>query len=365
MSIFDDRQQVLKKRMDEEGMDALVICADIYRPGNTAYFTGLHQCGAGTSQAWSALLLTSELSVLFVGFEMVNEAQALINSNTKICRSDEIEAFLKKLSIKNAGAIGLNVMSAAVSASMLSALNLSGWKDAAYLMNEQRRIKSDGEIEEMKAAFRASDKGFAAGMAAIKAGATEKDIADECAIAIIKAGAKPGFWPMVHAGKNTGNAMQTASLNKICEDNIVMVDIGAYKDGYFSDNTRAALYKVTTARMIKVVETCQQAMKAGFAAAVPGKPICDVENAVRNVISENGFGEYIVHNVGHGIAWDAEEDMPIGPDSGLIMRPGMTFTIEPGIYIRGECGCRLEEAVYMTGTGALPFSAFPLENIID
>lgn len=364
-NLFDARLQTLQKRMTEEGYDLLLICADIYRPGNTAYFTGLHQCGAGTSQAWSILLVTQKDSTLFVGFEMVSEGRKLIPSQTKVERSDEIEKALRGIHVKNVGVIGLNILSVSTSEKLKAALRISDWQDASRLMNEQRIVKSAEEIQAMKAAFRASDEGFKAAISAVKEGASEKEIAAAAAIGIIQAGAKPGFWPMVHAGTNTGNAMQSPSDNVVKKDNIVMIDLGAYANGYYSDNTRTVLFQATTPKLIQVVQTCQEAMKAGFAAAKPGRPISEVEWAVRNVITENGFGEYIVHNVGHGIAYDAEEEMPIGPTSELIMREGMTFTVEPGIYIPNECGCRLEEAIYLTADGCEAFSQFPIENRLD
>jgi Xaa-Pro aminopeptidase len=91
----------------------------------------------------------------------------------------------------------------------------------------------------------------------------------------------------------------------------------------------------------------------------------EVELTIRRVITAGGFGDYLLHNIGHGIGTDQEEDFPIGPDCEIVLEPGMTFTVEPGIYMPGTGGCRIEDVVVVTDTGCEVLSGLSQEQFID
>ena len=174
------------------------------------------------------------------------------------------------------------------------------------------------------------------------------------------------FIPTVGIGVNSAVAMKRPSDMRVKKGDLILLDFGAVYEGYSADIARTIGYYVTDDYKRGILTTALEGREAALAAVKPGGKVSDVEHALRRVISEGGYGDFILHNFGHGLGIDSsEEDLPIGPDSTLIMKPGMVFTIEPGIYVPGTAGCRIEECVCVTDDGYESFSNLPPGYFIE
>jgi D-alanyl-D-alanine dipeptidase len=136
-----------------------------------------------------------------------------------------------------------------------------------------------------------------------------------------------------------------------------VVDVGGRADNYLSDITRMAFIGEPSTAYLEVHAVVAAATRAGIDAAVPGASCADVDNAARTVIEDAGYGKYFVHRTGHGLGVSAHESPWIMQGNKTVLVPGNVFSIEPGIYLPGEFGVRIEDTVYMNQTGATAFSA--------
>ena len=220
-----------------------------------------------------------------------------------------------------------------------------------------RMIKSQHELELMRIANEATLKVYEAVYHALKPGMTQAE-----ALSLISAGyAKVGFpgEASVEVGPYTANPHGSVTPQVIQEDTIVMIDDGCTVDGYNSDITRTFVLGKATDKMKKVFEIVHRAQQAALSAAKPGVECQAVDAAARKVVETAGFGpdyNFFTHRVGHGIGMDGHEWPYLVRGNSLKLRPNMTFSDEPGIYIRNEFGIRLEDDMRTTESGAELFT---------
>ena len=141
----------------------------------------------------------------------------------------------------------------------------------------------------------------------------------------------------------------------------MVVDWGAAADGYISDLTRTFAVGEVDDESKKIHQVVQQANAAGRAAGKPGAACADVDKAARDVIENAGYGVYFTHRTGHGIGMEGHEEPYMRGDNMQLLEPGMAFTVEPGIYLPGRNGVRIEDNVVITETGADVLSDMPRE----
>ncbi len=220
-----------------------------------------------------------------------------------------------------------------------------------------RMIKSPHEIELMGIANEATLKVYEAVYHALKPGMTQTE-----ALSLIAAGyAKVGFRgeASVEVGPYTANPHGSATPQTIKENTIIMVDDGCTVEGYNSDITRTFVLGKPTDKMKKVFDIVHRAQQAALSAAKPGVECQAVDAAARKVVEEAGFGpnyNYFTHRVGHGIGMDGHEWPYLVRGNNLKLQPHMTFSDEPGVYIRNEFGVRLEDDMRITENGAELFT---------
>jgi len=142
---------------------------------------------------------------------------------------------------------------------------------------------------------------------------------------------------------------------------LLVIDWGATHDGYISDLTRTFAVGDVDDEYQKIHKIVQEANAAGRAAGKPGARCADVDIAARNVIEKSGYGEYFTHRTGHGIGMEGHEEPYMRGDNEQLLEPGMAFTVEPGIYLPGKNGVRVEDNVVITETGADVLSDMPRE----
>lgn len=234
-------------------------------------------------------------------------------------------------------------------------------QDGNPVMDKLRVIKDGDEIARMRRAIEISEQALARVIDAVRPGMTEREVANRLILALMEAGGENvPFAPIVLAGPRAALPHGGPTDARLKAGEVLLVDFGTRSGGYVSDITRTfALGKPLTAMHEAVYEAVLAANAAGVAAAGPGVSCQDVDRAARKVIEEAGFGEFFIHRTGHGIGVDGHERPYIVEGNEQILEPGMTFTVEPGIYIPGEVGVRIEDDVVITEDGAESLTTFP------
>jgi Xaa-Pro dipeptidase len=227
------------------------------------------------------------------------------------------------------------------------------------LLSALRVIKDSGEIEKMQRAVDIAEQALLAFLPAVKIGVSELELAAELTLQLLRAGSSPGvaFPPIVASGPNSANPHATPTGRGLQAGDTLVVDWGAACQGYISDLTRTFAVGEPDPEFVHIAQIVAQANQAGCAAAVPGAPAGGVDVATRAVITEAGYGQYFLTRTGHGIGMDVHEDPYMFAQNATLLMPGMTFTVEPGIYIPGRGGVRIEDNVVITATGCRVLSS--------
>lgn len=221
-----------------------------------------------------------------------------------------------------------------------------------------RMRKDTAEYAKLKMNAGIADRAMQAAFAAVKPGMTEKELAAEIRAHFSSEGASPQFW-IVGAGGNGAFPHHSASDRVIEEGDAVVIDIGGRKQGFPSDITRMAVLGVPPEGYGEIHTIVEKAVQAALKAARPGVVARDVDAAARKVITDAGYGEFFVHRTGHGMGIDGHEPPYITATSDTVLEEGMVFSIEPGIYLPGRFGIRLEDIVILREDGPEILSELP------
>ena len=227
-----------------------------------------------------------------------------------------------------------------------------------------RMRKDQTEFINLKENALIDDRAMQAGFAAIKEGVTELEIGEAINKHFISEGAKPQFC-IVGSGPNGAFPHHHTGDRKVKYGDAVLIDIGGRKGTFPSDMTRMSVLGEPPEGYLEIHAIVERAVQAAMAAAKPGVMAKDVDAAARGVITEAGYGEFFVHRTGHGLGIDIHEPPYITATSEVILDEGMVFSIEPGIYLQGRFGVRLEEIVILRADGPEILSELTRElNII-
>src|SRR5512134_3163276 len=237
------------------------------------------------------------------------------------------------------------------------------YPDAGDILAGLRLRKDAAEIETMRRAVQIAQAALAATIPLIKIGMTEKELSAELVVQLLKHGseAELPFPPIVSSGPNGANPHASPGDRKLQAGDLLVVDWGAGYDGYISDLTRTFAVGEVEDEYLKIHRIVQEANAAGWRAAKPGVPCANVDKAAREVIEQTGYGLYFTHRTGHGIGMEGHEEPYMRGDNLQLLEPGMAFTVEPGIYLPGRNGVRIEDNVVIIETGADVLSDMPRE----
>jgi Xaa-Pro dipeptidase len=235
--------------------------------------------------------------------------------------------------------------------------------DASDVLSSLRLKKDKAEVDAMRRAVKIAQDALEATIPFIKTGMTEKEIASELVMQLFKHGSEPEmpFFPIVSGGPNAANPHASPSDRKIQTGDLLVIDWGAAHGGYISDLTRTFAVGQVDVEYEKIHKIVQEANAAGRAAGKPGVPCAAVDIATRDVIEKAGYGVYFTHRTGHGIGMEGHEEPYMRGDNMQLLEPGMAYTVEPGIYLPGRNGVRIEDNVVVTETGAECLSDMPRE----
>ncbi|MGE3164721.1 MAG: M24 family metallopeptidase [Planctomycetota bacterium] len=234
---------------------------------------------------------------------------------------------------------------------------------------ELRMRKGSDEIAAMRRAVEIAEAALAATLPLIRVGVAETTIAAELTLQTLRAGSDPHlpFMPIVAAGPNGARPHAVPGPRSIERGDLVTVDWGASHRNYFSDITRTFAVGAAPRTELKAAyEAVRAANAAGRAAVRPGATGQDVDRATRAVIVAAGLGEYFTHRTGHGLGLESHEEPDMKEGSLIPLEPGMTFTVEPGVYLPGLGGIRIEDDIVVTEAGGESLTGLPRElQILD
>ncbi len=357
-----------KQIMSEQKIDAIILAGGT----SLTYFTGIRW---GNSERLTAAILPRVGNPYMVtpGFEEDRTREQLAggpmeHTDVAIWQEDEspFERVAQGLKDRGIGTGRLGVeetMKFVFADSIASAAPGLHITSATPVIAGCRMIKSPHELELMRVACEATLKCYEAVFRALQPGMTQNTVSSLIGAAYGRLGF-PGF-ASVQVGEYTALPHGSITPQTIREGTIIMIDDGCTVEGYQSDITRTFVLGKATDKMKKVFDIVHQAQSAALTAAKPGVPLESIDAAARKVIVDAGYGpgfKYFTHRVGHGMGMDGHEwpylvknDM-FGFEKALTMKPGMVFSDEPGVYIRGEFGVRLEDDMHVTESGAELFT---------
>ena len=239
----------------------------------------------------------------------------------------------------------------------------SEFPDASNVLSMLRLKKDKAEVDSMRRAVKIAQDALEATIPLIKIGMTERELSSELVMQLLKNGSDSEFpfAPIVSAGPNSANPHASPTERKLQAGDLLVVDWGAAYDGYISDLTRTFSVGEVEDEYQKIHKIVQESNAAGRAAGKPGVPCADVDKAAREVIEKAGYGKYFTHRTGHGIGMEGHEDPYMRGDNMQLLEPGMAYTVEPGIYLTGRNGVRIEDNIVITETGADCLSDMPRE----
>lgn len=229
-------------------------------------------------------------------------------------------------------------------------------------MKNLRASKDHLELSLIRAAIELSTKSFLHIRERMKEGAIERDLALEMECFLRRNGAEgTGFDLIVASGKRSALPHGRASEKRIEKGDFILVDFGLKAQGYHSDQTRTLVCGIPTQEQLKVYQIVKEAHDLAIEGIRPGIPICEIDRIARDHIQQKSYGDYFGHGLGHGIGLAVHEDPVVNSENRGRIEEGMVFTIEPGIYIPGWGGVRIEDMILVTPQGAEVLTYLPRE----
>tara|TARA_B100000029_G_scaffold119119_1_gene112223 strand:- start:2121 stop:3188 length:1068 start_codon:yes stop_codon:yes gene_type:complete len=229
---------------------------------------------------------------------------------------------------------------------------INEWKDFSEKITLGRIIKSEEEVRILQETINISDSAFNTVSKKINIGMTEKDVAWEMEKEMRELGAEsPSFDTIVASGINGSKPHHSPTDKLINNNEAITIDMGAKYKGYCSDLTRTIFIGEPDEKFKKIYTTVLRAQLISMETAQPEMTGEEIDKIARDIIAAEGYGEYFGHSLGHGVGIEIHENPGVGPNSKNSIKPGMVYTIEPGIYIENWGGIRIEDMVIMTESG--------------
>jgi Xaa-Pro aminopeptidase len=222
---------------------------------------------------------------------------------------------------------------------------------AGPTMSALRRVKSPDEIDRLRAAAAADDQAMLAVTSERLSGRTEEQVSRRIRQLLLEAGHDSADFAIVASGPNAASPHHEAGGRVIEAGDAIVLDIGGTRAGYWSDTTRTAFVGEPPADFVALYEVLRAAQEAACDAVRPGLPYEEVDRAARDVIDEAGYGERFIHRTGHGIGLELHEEPYVVSGNRELLEPGHAFSVEPGIYVEGSWGARIEDIVVCTPGG--------------
>ncbi|MBR5229164.1 MAG: aminopeptidase P family protein [Firmicutes bacterium] len=236
----------------------------------------------------------------------------------------------------------------------------AGFINSSLAVDVTRGVKDEEEQEKMRVCSHINDMAMAEFKKLIHDGVTEKEVADQMLKIYKDLGADDvSFPPLVAFGANAADPPHGPDDTVLKEGDVILFDVGCIKDSYCSDMTRSFYYKTITDEHKFIYEAVREANEAAIAKVKPGVPLMELDLAARNLITDRGYGPEFNHRLGHFIGLGEHEYGDVSSVNPQPAVPGMIFSIEPGIYVKGDTGVRIEDLVLVTEDGCEVLNSFP------
>jgi Xaa-Pro dipeptidase len=345
-----------------------VELAIINSPKNVFYYTGFN---SNPHERFMAVVIDMRKGKTYLFVPALDQEAAEKSSaiQTIIPISDEVNPYqiLKETIGEDIREIGLETKNISLfqQEQLHRVFSNFSYQNIGEFLSGQRMRKSAEECRKVEVAVEVIEKVLAEGIKKVKVGMTEQELTAELEFLMRKFGADgPSFSTIVLSGEKASLPHGTPDGKKITNGDFLLIDMGVILDGYCSDITRTFIVGEETAEQRKIYDIVREATSAGVRSAKAGVVAGSVDIAARNVIKENGYGKYFNNRVGHGLGMEVHEEPSIHEKNELILEQGFLFTVEPGIYIPGFGGVRIEEDVYIGEYGkAKVLTTFPTELI--
>jgi Xaa-Pro aminopeptidase len=228
----------------------------------------------------------------------------------------------------------------------------SALREAPSLIERSRMLKDAGEIQQIRAAILLGANLFDVILKTIRPGVKESEVAAELEYAARRAGAEGMSFPTIIAGGERSSLPHgQASEATIPRRGFVVCDFGVILTGYCSDMTRTVYVGRPTSEARRVYESVRRAQQAAIEAVQPGVVVGEIDRVARKLLKTNNLDRYFTHSTGHGVGLEIHEPPRVAAGQAEVLRPGMVITIEPGVYIPGKFGVRIEDMVVVTERG--------------
>jgi Xaa-Pro aminopeptidase len=353
MPRHQERTAELRRRLDRLGLGSYWVVNEL----NVRYLSGF----AGDD---ATLLVTPERSVLITDSRYVEEAE-------RSAAADEVVSRHRRMAPTVAALCGsLGVGRLAFAAKNLPYAGYMALKDAAPaldlmagrkgIVEAMRRRKDADEVAAIRRALTAAQEAFQAVLPEVRAGQTERDLAALLEYEMRLRGAEKASFDIICAADERASVPHAVTGGaELRPGGMLLVDWGARRDGYCCDLTRMVCVDRIPKAAEDLAEVVLEAQEAVFGQLRPGRKCAEADAAGRAVVAKAGYGHRFGHGMGHGVGLAVHEDPRLGPGSDTVLLPGMVVTVEPGIYLPGRTGVRIEEMVLITPDGHEVLSDLP------
>ncbi len=355
------RIHALSAVVREEGADAMLLCGEV----------GLIYATAVTALEGQCIIFADDTAVFITDGRYIENAEQhltpqgfqVIDRHMAAAQNDLLQQILQTHQVQKL-MYEDDVLTVQEFAQLRERLSVS-FVPAGSRIAALRACKSAEEIDAMVHAQRIAEAAFAKLLPELHTGITEREAAARLNYLMAVGGSeKPSFDTIMLFGENTSKPHGTPSDRTLRAGDFITMDFGAVYQGYHSDMTRTVAYGFATDEMRSVYETVLRAQDAARAEAKQGNRCCDMHFAAAKVISDAGYGQYFTHALGHSVGLEIHESPVAAPRCEELLRDGIVMTDEPGIYIAGKFGVRIEDMLLICGDTPRNLTDCPKELLI-
>ena len=341
---FESRRRKVAEGFSERKIDALLVA---FSP-NLRYLTGFTGSNGN-------LLLLRGVAILFTDPRYQIQVAQEVNCQVHISKGPlvpDVVAAIARLGLRRIGYEPARMTCEALDSLQGHLPMKSTLVPVNGCVEGLRMIKSAEELALIRRSVETNSKAFEAAVRRVRPGMKEQDLAAELEYRMRRLGAeKPSFETIVAGGARSALPHAQPTSARLATGQLVVVDMGALQDGYCSDMTRMLFLGTPSAKVKRTYRAVLEAQLAGVDAVRPGVSTARVDAAARNVLKAHGLADAFVHSTGHGLGLEIHEPPRIGKKDKTRLAPGMAITIEPGVYLEGFGGIRIEDTVVVTETG--------------
>ena len=341
---YAQRRASIGKELCERKLDAMLVTS----PANVRYLTGF------TGSNGAVLLLDGE-AVFFTDPRYAIQSRLEISCPVQVCKGPILTAVAGFAVRRRLGLLGFERSNLSYDGyaklreklpDKVALEPVSGW------LEQRRMVKSPAEIDLIRRSVATNSKAFEQAARRVREGMRERDLAAEIEHQMHRLGAeKPSFETIVASGERTALPHAHPTSAALQPGQLLLIDMGTFQDGYASDMTRMLFLGTPSARVKHMYKAVLEAQLAAIAAVKPGATTMHVDRRARQVLKGHGLDRAFVHSTGHGLGLEIHELPRIGRKDKTKLAVGMAITIEPGAYIEGFGGVRIEDTVVVTPHG--------------